>query len=82
MDRLTSRKLWLAIALVVFAVIGIVTGQLTWDQASQIIQKAVLGYIAAEGAADVVGRIKASDNAWTGAPAAAAKPKPDGVSGI
>lgn len=58
MERFTSRKFLLALAAVVFAVTGVLTGHLSYDQAADIIRNAVAAYLIAEGAVDVAGVIR------------------------
>ena len=53
-SQLTSRKFLLTVATVVFAVAGVLSGHLTYDQAANIIQVAVGAYLAAEGATDAL----------------------------
>jgi len=54
--RLTSRKFLLTVGVVAFAVIGVITGQLTYDAAAEAVRNAVVAYLVAEGAPDFVTR--------------------------
>jgi len=58
MQAFLSRKFLLAVAAVVFAVLGALTGHLSYDQAADVVKLAVAAYLGAEGAADVVTRAK------------------------
>jgi hypothetical protein len=53
MGKLGSRKLWLTVGAVLIAVGSVLHGDITWAQALWPIVSAVLGYVGAEGAADV-----------------------------
>ena len=51
-DKLKSRKLWMAVAGVVIAVLGYLRGDLNADQAVQALQVIVAGYVVGQGVAD------------------------------
>lgn len=51
-SRFTSRKFLLALAGIVYAIAGVASGHLTYDQAAQVIQVTVGAYLAAEGITD------------------------------
>lgn len=57
--RLSSRKFLLALAAAAYATVQAALGAITPDQALDAVKVAVLAYIAAEGVADVAGRIVA-----------------------
>ncbi len=59
--RLTSRKFLIAVAAMVYAIVSEMLGTITPAEAIDTIRTAGLAYIAAEGAADVVGRIGRAD---------------------
>lgn len=57
MGKLKSRKLWLAIAGVVGAILMAVSGQVEWAAAADTIKTIVLGYLAAQGTVDFANMI-------------------------
>jgi hypothetical protein len=57
-DRLTSRKFLLAAAACVYIVVQIAAGTISVADGMDSIWKIVVGYMAAEGAADAAGRLK------------------------
>jgi len=57
MDKLKSRKLWLAIATALCALFMAFTGAIEWTLAIKIITTALGGFIALEGIADALGRL-------------------------
>lgn len=57
MRRLLSRKFLAAVLLVLFAVSGYATAQLSYEQAMELVKVAVVGYLAAEGAGDAAARL-------------------------
>lgn len=59
-ERLTSRKLWLAIAACVYTAVLYLGGSIDGATAVENIRTVVIGYIAAEGLADSLGRLKPS----------------------
>jgi len=59
-DRLTSRKFLLTIAACVYIGIQIAGGTISVADGMDSIWKIVVGYMAAEGAADAAGRLKPS----------------------
>lgn len=69
MSNLTSRKFLLTVVAIVFAVSGVVSGHLTYDQAANIIQVAVGAYLAAEGATDAMSAYGAAKSGTSTAPA-------------
>lgn len=56
--RLTSRKLWLTVMAVLIAMSAGLAGQMTWPDVVDAIIKAVIAYVAVEGASDVVSTYK------------------------
>ena len=57
-DRLSSRKFLLTIAACIYIGIQIAGGTITVAEGMDSIWKIVVGYMAAEGAADAAGRLK------------------------
>jgi len=57
-SRLTSRKFLLAIGVIVFAVLGYATGQMSFDAAMTAARDAAFAYIASEGFGDALSRFK------------------------
>ena len=57
-DRVTSRKFLLVLTFCVYTALTAVSGGTTWADALDQVKVAVLAYIGAEGAADVVTRVK------------------------
>lgn len=57
-ERLTSRKFLLAVAACVYIGVQIAAGSITTNDGLDAIWKIVIGYMAAEGAADAAGRLK------------------------
>ncbi|MBT9174008.1 MAG: hypothetical protein DDT21_02419 [Syntrophomonadaceae bacterium] len=53
-QRLTSRKFLMAVALVVYALAGVVSGQLSYEQAGAYITAAVAAFSASEGITDAM----------------------------
>lgn len=60
--RLTSRKFLIAVAGIAYALVSEVLGTITPAEAIDAMRTVALAYIAAEGAADVVGRIGSSSS--------------------
>lgn len=58
MSRFASRKFLLVLAAVVFAAAGAFGGQLSYEQAADVVRAAVIAYLAAEGAGDAVARFR------------------------
>lgn len=58
--RLSSRKFLLTIATCIYIGIQIAGGSITVNEGLDAIWKVVVGYMAAEGAADAAGRLKPS----------------------
>jgi len=59
-DRLSSRKFLLTIAACIYIGVQIAGGTITVAEGMDSIWKIVVGYMAAEGAADAAGRLKPS----------------------
>lgn len=59
-DRLTSRKFLLCIAGCVYIGVQIAAGSISVSDGLDTIWKLIVGYMAAEGAADAAGRLKPS----------------------
>lgn len=59
-DRLSSRKFLLTIAACVYVGVQIAGGAITVNEGMDTIWKIIVGYMAAEGAADAAGRLKPS----------------------
>ncbi len=70
-QRLTSRKFLIAVAAIAYAIVSELLGTITPAEAIDTIRAAGLAYIAAEGLADVVGRIPSSKDPRDTSPAAA-----------
>lgn len=59
-DRLSSRKFLLTVATCIYIGIQIAAGSISVNEGLDAIWKVVVGYMAAEGAADAAGRLKPS----------------------
>jgi type IV secretory pathway VirB2 component (pilin) len=57
MDKLKSRKFWMAVLGAVCALFLAITGQLEWALAIKIITGVLATYIGIEGLADALGRL-------------------------
>ena len=58
LQKLTSRKLLISLAVIILAVVAAVSGVIDWDAALALIQTAALFYVGAEASLDLVGIIK------------------------
>ena len=52
-DKLKSRKFWMTVATVAYAILGAITGNLEWLQACKIVLTAVGIYTGAEALVDI-----------------------------